>query len=136
MAETTLRAVIKQRGRDQRGLTLIMAETIHRAVVKRRGRDQQGLTLIMAETIRRAVIKRRGRNRRGLTSQNELASLPADQEFTPSLPGGENNSCICAKQSTDQRTRCDTERTGKKSNEKINKHKLILIAAADLHTTR
>ena len=81
--------------------------------------------------------RRRGKLQSDFT---ERVSLPADQELTLSLPGGENNSRTCkAKQSTDQRTRCDTERAGKKSNEKINIHKLILTAAADLHeehTTR
>ena len=65
------------------------------------------------------------------TSQNELA-----YQLTKS------SHCHCqvartilarAKQSTDQRMRWDTERAGKKSIEKINKHKLILIVVADLH---
>ena len=114
-----------------------MAETTLRAVIKQRGRDQRGLTMIMAETIRRAVIKRRGRNRRGLTSQNELAyQLTKSSHCHCQVV---RTTLACAKQSMDQRMSCDTERAGKKCNEKINKHKLILIAAAYLHkahTTR
>ena len=110
MAETIHRVVIKRQGWDRWGLTLIMAETICRVVIKRRGRDRWGLTLIMAEMIHRAVIKRRGWDRRGLTlimaemkrwvrelqsDFTERVSLPADQELTLSLPGGENNSRTC-----------------------------------------
>ena len=117
--ETRGQREIKLRGLDRQELAPIVAETIRREVIKRGGRDRRGLTLIMAETIRRAVFKRRGadsdhgRNETlgdgnySPTSQNELA-----YQLTKS------SHCHCqvarttlarAKQSTDQRTRCDTE---------------------------
>ena len=123
-------------------------ETRGQREIKLRGLDRQDP--IVAEMIRRAVIKRRGRNRRGLTLVMAEAAWPgstgADCDHGRNETLGEGNyiptsqnelayqlskssHCHCqvarttlarAKQSTDQRTRCDSERTGKKSNKKIN----------------
>ena len=128
-------------------------ETRWQREIKLRGLDRQELAPIVAEAIRRAVVKRRGRDRRGLTDHGRNETL-GEGNYSPTSQNKlacqliKSSHCHCqvarttlarAKQSTDQRTRCDTERAGKKSNEKINKHKLILTAAADLHkehTTR
>jgi len=97
-------------------------ETRGQQEIKLRGLDRQELAPIVAET---GADSDHGRNEMlgeenySPNTQNELAYQLTKSSYCHCQVG--RTTLARAKQSTDQRMRCDTERAGKKSSEKINK---------------